>query len=243
MSIKVLLAGWIVLLPLGARGDERPEEAADTPGKAAAEAEKGAIPTPEEIAGFRAAIKRLEAGRRPREFLGPMKVLREGFPRSRRVLHDAVATGSVKVKCFAIQILGDLGVAKKDLEVVETGLAHSDERVRLAAIMAIQRLGKDGLDAMLAHLPRETRANNRKMTIKTLQRWGVEEAVPDLAGVLKREEDKGVRNFAVRALQVLTGQRIGDDPKAWAEYVETIKLQEQALELLDGGGDKEEEKP
>jgi hypothetical protein len=243
MSIKVLLAGWIVLLPLGARGDERAQEAADKSAKVAAEPEKGAVPRPDEVAGFRAAVKRLEAGRRPREFLGPMKVLREGFPKSRRVLHDAVVAGSVKIKCFAIQVLGDLGTARKDLEVVETGLAHSDERVRLAAIMATQRLGKDGLDAILAHLSRETSANNRKMTIKTLQRWGAEEAVPDLAGVLKKEEDKGVRNFAVRALQVLTGQRIGDDPQAWAEYVETIRLQEQAMELLDGGGDKEEEKP
>ena len=71
------------------------------------------------------------------------------------------------------------------------------------------------------------------MALKTLQRYGDKAAVPTIVRVLRNEKDKGVRNFAVNALEVLTSKNFGDDVKAWEDYSQELDTTDQAHELMD----------
>ena len=98
--------------------------------------------------------------------------------------------------------------------------------------MACRRLGKESCPALAEHLPKELDPNNRKMTVKALQHWSYKEAVPLLVQTLKTEKEKTVRNFIVTALEVLTGQKRGDDIAAWQAYLESAASSEQAQQLF-----------
>jgi len=205
--------------------------AVSTPSQASAAA-KEEEPS-KDTARFRAAIDLLETNTQAQKLVPALETLRKGFPASRELLVEAAQKGSIKVRIFALQILGEKGDAETDLEVVAAGLNDRRSKVRLAAIMAIRRLGIDGYDAIVHHIPREKVANNRKMAVKALQHWRAEEAVPFLATLLRTEEEKMVRNFIVAALESLSRRKYGDDIDAWAAYVENRLLQEQAKRLLE----------
>lgn len=193
---------------------------------------------PADVERFRAAMKVIESSLDTRELVKAMAVLREGYPRSRPVLVEAVEKGSAKTKTFAIQVLGEYGKAADDMKVVAPALKDSREKVRLAAVMAIRRLGKSGLKPILDYLPAEGSANNRKMAIKTLQHWNDPAACPILVGMLKTEKDDGVRSFIVTALEYTTRKKLGDDAEAWEKYMESNAAREH-LELLRAKEGKE----
>lgn len=182
---------------------------------------------------FRDALALLDSSDKTQDQIRAMSILRDGFPAARPVLVEGVQGESVKVKCFAIQVLGESGKAEDDLAVVTKALADTKPRVRLAAIMAIRRLGKEGYNALAEHLPRESDQNNRKMTIKTFQIWRSTDAVPLLVQSLSTEKEKGVQNFLVVALESLTERKLGSDPKAWVSYLEAIRLEQQAKALRE----------
>ena len=208
------------------------------PGRKEAASEKDAAgeksaPDEKTLKRFRAAADVLESSTDVGTSLGALKVLRSGFPKSRPVLHECVERRSSHVKCFALEILGELGKAKEDMEVAAKGLKDTHPKVRLAAVMALQRLGKSGSKHIEGYLPGEQDPNNKKMALKTLQRYGDKAAVPVILKVLRDEKDKGVRNFAVGALEDLTLKMFGDDVKAWEEYSQELDTEEQARELMD----------
>jgi hypothetical protein len=201
------------------------------PGLRAGESKKS---LDKDSARFLAAIDLIETSDQNVQILKGMETLRGGFPKSRAVLHATAGTGSAKVKAFAIQVLGEKGETGKDLDVCVEGLKDSSDMVRLAAVMAIQRMckKKEGYKALLDYLPGEKVANNRKMAVKTLQRWEAKESVPFLVDMLTREKEKNVRNFIVTALQVLTGAKHGDDVESWKAFAEEAELQSEARTLL-----------
>lgn|SRR2546428_8491175 len=196
-----------------------------------------------ELETFREAVKVFESKQDIKVVVGAMDVLRKGFPASRPVLVECLEKASPGAKCFALQVLGEQGEAAKDLQVVSKALRDSTKRVRLAAVMAIRRLGKDGFPALKAYLPSESEPNNRKMAIKTLQVWGDRAAIPLLVQLLRKEEEKTVRNFLVTALEVLSGKNLGDDLNAWETYESDQSIQEQAKILLPKKPEVEATKP
>lgn len=187
---------------------------------------------------FRGAMKVIETSLDTRELVKAMAVLRDGYPRSRPLLVEAVEKGSAKTKTFAIQVLGEYGKAADDMKVVVPALKDSREKVRLAAVMAIRRLGKSGLRAMLDYLPSEQSANNRKMAIKTLQHWNDPAVCPVLVGMLRTEKDDGVRSFIVTALEYTTRKKLGGDVEAWDKYLEG-KAAREHVDLLRAKEGKE----
>jgi hypothetical protein len=186
-------------------------------------------------AEFRTAVRSIDVSTDTGTILGALEVLRDGFPESRQVLHECVAAGTVKTKAYALRLLGEVGSVEDDLDVVEEGLRDLDERVRLAAVMAIRKLGKDGLDALLACLKADRSVNNRKMAIKTLQHWAEKDCVAPLVDLLKSEKDEGVRAFGFTALRVITRMKFGDDLVAWQEYADHLAVQRQAQDLMEKG--------
>ena len=224
-----------------AREDSAPTPpAAPPPGNQLLSSDNSQDQEEKELERFRAAVKVLDSSKETKEILGAMEILREGFPKSRPVLTECVEKDSPAAKCFAIQLLGEKGEATKDLEVVVKALRDPKSNVRLAAVMAIRHLGKDGFPALQEYLFRETEANNRKMAIKTLQHWGEKAAIPLLVRLLKKEGEKTVRNFLVTALEALSGKHFGDNPEAWESYVVDTAIQEQAKVLLLPQKDKNE---
>ncbi|MGQ9589991.1 MAG: HEAT repeat domain-containing protein [Planctomycetota bacterium] len=181
---------------------------------------------------YRAAARILEASTDAANLLEALDALREGLPGSREVLHQLARSGVPQARCFALRALGEKGEAEKDLPVAEAALKDPDKRVRFAAGMAMRNLGPAGLEKLLEYLPGEPDPNNRKMAVKTLQHWGDKKAVPVLVRLLKDEKDRGVRNFLVTALEVLTKRRLGEDVEAWEAHVEGLALKEQAERIL-----------
>ncbi len=197
--------------------------------------EKSLAPPPDakdEAERLRAALLIIDRSVETKELLKAMEALRDAFPRSRDVLVECTENGSPKSMCFALQVLGEKGEAARDLKVVVKGLKSPKSKVRLAAVMAIRRLGMDGYKDLIAYLPRETEANNRKMAIKTLQHWNAKEAVPFLVTQLKGEKEKTVRNFLVTALEALSQKKLGDDQHAWEAYVDSEAIRAQAKALV-----------
>lgn len=195
-----------------------------------------------QAARFKAAIATLETAVDTQTILAAMATLREGYPSSRDVLLESMKSGSPKTLCFALQILGEKGQAKKDLSAVAERLKHKSAKVRLAAVMAIRRLGSAGYQDLVAYIPGENDANNRKMAIKTLQGWDATEAVPFLVSLLRKEKDKGVRNFLVTALEVLSRRKLGARQEAWDAHVESLASAEQAKALKSQGTPETKEK-
>ena len=200
MLKKVFFYSWygLLCLPAATRGKE-PSPAAPAPSGKAANSGKE-TEQKKELERFREAAKVFEVTHEVQKLLGAMDVLRKGFPASRPVLVECVEKAPPGAKCFALQVLGEQGEAAKDLQVVSKALQDSSGRVRLAAAMAIRRLGKDGYPALKEYLLREPEHNNRKMAIKTLQQWGDRATIPFLAQLLQKEKEKTVRNFLVTAL-------------------------------------------
>src|SRR5262245_38810328 len=202
------------------------------------------LPSLADLERFQTAFKVIDTSTDTQELVRAMDVIRQGLPGSRSVLHEQLSKGSLKQRCFALQVLGENGTAEDDLKVVAPALKDPRIPVRLAAVMALRKLGKEGgLKPLLAYLPGEEDANNRKMAIKTLQHWGDKGALPALVRILKGDQDAGVRNFALTALEFLTRKSFGKDVAAWEEYVESEANREQALELLRPKAEKEGKKP
>jgi HEAT repeat protein len=234
---RALLLGFMVI-PVAAWA-QAPAPQTATPAPQAAKA--GDAKASAEAEAFQAAMKVISTSLDTSELVDAMAVLRKGYPQSRPVLVDAVEKGAVKTKTFAIQVLGEHGKAEDDMAVIIPALKDSREKVRLAAVMAIRRLGKSGLKPILDYLPREQTANNRKMAIKTLQHWNDPTACPFLVRMLKTEKDEAVQDFIVTALEYMTRKKLGKDVSAWESYIENKALNEQFEQLRAKNGASEKE--
>ena len=232
---RLILCSFLIV-PVAAWAQAPPQQA--TPKQEAAKT--GSTKASTEVESFQAAMKVIATSMDTNELVEAMAVLRNGYPRSRPVLVDGIEKGAVKTKTFAIQVLGEYGKAEDDMAVIVPALKDSREKVRLAAVMAVRRLGKTGLKAMLEYLPREESANNRKMAIKTLQHWNDPAACPLLVRMLKTEKDDGVQSFLVTALEFMTRKKFGKDAAAWEQYLESKALNEQFEQLRAKDGVKGE---
>ena len=235
-STTSMICLLVSLQGVAARGQAAEKKPSVTPADPAQKGSSGKDETARQEA-FRAALKVIEVSNVKNDILHAMESLRGGFPESAPVLLEGVARGNPRGQAFAIQVLGENGSAADHMKVLVPCLRSSSVRVRLAASMAIRRLGKaeGGLAAIIEYLPAETDANNRKMAVKTLQEWRDTAALPVLAELLKSEKDKGVRNFLSRALEVMTGETHGDDAEAWQACLERRALHEQARTLIANG--------
>ena len=248
MFKKAFIYCWFGLLYLpaiwGKEQSPAPSSSAATPAPSGKGADSDK-PTEGEkdIEAFREAAKAFGVTHEVKNLVSAMDVLRKGFPASRPVLLECLAKGSPGAKCFALQVLGEQGEAGKDLEVVSKALHDASSQVRLAAAMAIRRLGKDGYPALKEYLLREPEPNNRKMAIKTLQQWGDPAAIPLLVQLLRKEKERPVRNFLVTALEVLSGKNLGDNTDAWETYASDMAAQKQAKALLSVKNPEAETKP
>ena len=200
----------------------------------------------ETLRRYRAAVVVLGSSTATDDLVRAAGVLEEEFPRSRPVVLEAVRSPSSRARTFGLKILGEQGGGEDDVRVVARALTDNDVSVRLAAVMALQRLGPSGYPAMAAYLPGETRPNNRKMAVKTFERWGDQNAIPLLVGLLRKEKHDGVRNFMVTALERLSGRRLGDDIEAWDEYLlefvppeQKLRQRESLLRVLESRGRSE----
>lgn len=161
-----------------------------------------------------------------------LKVLRNGYPRSREILLEAVSARRSRTRALALRLLTEKGMVPEDLRLVRKALKDSWPAVRLAAVMAIRALGKDGYSAIETYLPHESEPNIRKMAVKTLEIWGEPDAIPFLARLLKREKNRNVRMFIVDALQELSGQELGDDLVAWESFAQGYSAHIQRGEIV-----------
>lgn len=185
-----------------------------------------------ELRRFHEAIARLGSTSRMPEIKRNMEILRDGFPASRPVLVKASKGKNPRVRALAIKLLGDHGNVDDDLDAVAAGLQDDVSTVRMAAVMALRRLGKEGAPAILSLLPREREPNIRKMAVWNLKTWGDPDAIPALARSLRTERDPGVRKHTVRALRALSGRIYGDDTDAWIACAEEYLYRKNEARIL-----------
>ncbi|MBN1442702.1 MAG: HEAT repeat domain-containing protein, partial [Planctomycetes bacterium] len=197
------MAPWMTL------AGESPAAQEGAATKEGAAAERGATgeaaspeATPEDVERYRSALETLRTSTQTRELVSCMRTLEDEYPATRALLVQATTSPSSRLRAFALKILGENGSAEADLAAVSPCLKDRAVDVRLAAVMALQRLGQAspeararGYPALEAYLAGETDVNNRKMAVKTIQRWEQREAIPFLVKLLKTEKDRGVRNF------------------------------------------------
>lgn len=193
------------------------------------------------LEAFRAALA--ELGRSSNASTGPehsarlakaADVLRKGYPDSRPVLVEALQSDSALVRVFAVRILGEKGKGDEDVRLVSSALSDTSPKVRLAAVMAVRRLGGDGFRKVAEHLRREPERNVRKMGVETLEFWKSPDAVLCLVRLLENEKEPQVRKFIVDSLQTLTSRReIGDDLAAWRRAAEEWIDAQESEKLLD----------
>ena len=197
-------------------------------GKVAPTIEKKAddVLTPKEERKFRQAIMVLGNSTDTRRLSRATELLREGFPRTRNLISEASKKGSMRARCYAVKLLGEIG-EEEDLDTLSRALRDGAPAVRMAAVMAIRKLGPEGGEALRKHLRRETEPNIRKMLVKTFQRWGDREAIFFLVEHLSLEKHPAVRRFTVIALHILSGEKYGDNLLAWQRYVKKIRKREQ----------------
>lgn len=186
-----------------------------------------------ELRRFREALATLQSSTELLEIKRSLQVLRDGFPASRPVLHAAAGASSARVRGLAIKLLGDQGNVDEDLDVVAKALDDKTSSVRMAAVMALRRLGKEGSPAIVRHLPRELEPNIRKMAVMNLKIWGDPDAIPVLARSLRKERDRGVRRHTVRALRSLSGKIYGDDTDAWVAFAEDYLYRKNEKRILE----------
>ncbi len=196
------------------------------------EAKKNA-PTKEQVKQFQRALETLATSTRPQDLAFAGTILKRGYPESRDMLVRASKRGSKRVRAQVIRLFGELGDPEKNVDVVASALKDPVNSVRMAAVMAMRRLGKEGFDALGKFVRKEPEHNIRKMAVKTFQEWGDPEAVPLLVDLLESERDSGVRKFIVRALHFLTREKLGDDLAAWREYLEKQRLDKERKEIID----------
>ncbi len=186
--------------------------------------------TPLEEEKIREAIEALAAQEGGEAELA-FELLRKEFASSRKILHEALAHRETQVRKLVVKLLGEEGNADDDLQPLIPLLKDSEDRVRLAAVMALRKLGPKALEAFLEYLRWEPVANHRKMAVKTLARWHQPEAVSPLVARLEEESDSGVKKFIAGALKTITRQDLGEDVEAWKGYLEEMQRQKEVEEL------------
>jgi HEAT repeat protein len=159
--------------------------------------------------------------------------LRRGFPAGRALIHEASRHQSPRVRALCLKLLGERGAAKDDLRVVADRLSDEKAPVRLAAGKALRTLGPEGLPDLITYLPSEREPNIRKMAIQTLKDWRDQRAVAPLVGLLDKEPDHGVRRFIVGSLETLTHQNLGDNSRAWRDYLSQDKFNGEVLHQME----------
>ncbi len=182
---------------------------------------------------FEMALAGLDSAPDTRELKRHLDFLGRHFADARPVLVTAVRQGTPRVRALVIKLFGDHGNVADDLDTVAWSLDDYSPTVRMAAVAALRRLGKEGSSALLRRLPREREPEIRKMAVRTLKMWKDPDALPPLARLLSSEKHAGVRKHTVRALEWLSGKRYGDDTEAWLAFAEEYRYRKNAKRLLE----------
>jgi HEAT repeat protein len=212
--------------PKNSRGTSRSSKRPD-------KTKKKAAATKEQLVRYYRAFESLTRSRSPQKLANAKRVLSKGYPLSRPVVVEATKSGSSVARAFAVRIIGERGEGEEDVEVVTSALRDSDAKVRLAAVMAIRRLGGEGFRRVADHLRHEKVRNIRKMGVETIERWKSPDAVRCLVSLLASEKDRQVRRFIVDSLRTLTGRKVGDDLIAWQLAAQEWLDVQEAEKVLD----------
>ena len=187
---------------------------------------------PEKEAKLRDAIEQMalldsEAARSAYKFVAKQ------FQKCRPIVHEALRHREKRVRKLAVKLLGEKGDASP-LEAAKSVLRDPQTHVRRAAVFAVrymiqrdEALIETARQILLAHLKWEPEKNNRKVTVKSFERWKDKDAVDPLVEFMQGEKEKDVRNFVANALAYLTKQDFGDNAAAWQKYV--LRGQQKAL--------------
>ena len=181
---------------------------------------------------YREALELLGTSSNNQEIARASKILRYAYSASRPLLVEAVRSGTTRARVFAVKLIGEKGKGRKDREVVASALKDQDAEVRLAAVRAIQNLGKKGCEDLKNYLPDETEPRNRKMAVRVLEGWGDPDAIPLLVRLLKKETNSSARHLIVSSLEKLSGDKLGKDVEAWESYAEEYVMAPQRADLL-----------
>lgn len=163
-----------------------------------------------------------------------VRLLTEAFPESRPFVQHATRHKKRRVRMLSTRLLGEHGDFTLDGTVILDRLGDHKPKVRLLAILAIRKLGHQGvststIDRILRYLDTETELNNKKMAVKALHYWKAEEAIKPLIRMVALEKDRGLRGFLHRALLHITGDTSIQDPTQWTlEYGENSELLNRA---------------
>ncbi len=190
---------------------------------------------------FRDRIEAL-AGLDLEESISAYDFLRKNFIRGRKILHESLAHRETRVRKLVVKLLGEEGKSEEDLQPIVPLLKDSEEKVRLAAVMALRKLGPQAMDALLQYLREEPVADNRKMAVKTLARWGKLDSARPLVDLLEEEKDPGVKIFIRAALKTLTKNDLGEDPDAWRELLNKTDRRENTEKPRDKDANLNERK-
>lgn len=182
---------------------------------------------------FKKALAGLDSAPDATELKRHLDVLGRDFADARPVLVKAAKQGTPRVRALVMKLFGDHGKVDDDLDTVVRGLDDQSPTVRMAAVAAVRRMGKEGSRALLRLLPRERESGIRKMAVRTLKMWKDPDAIPPLARLLSTEKHPGVRKHMIRALEWLSGKRYGDDTKAWLAFAEEYLYQKNEKRILE----------
>ena len=193
---------------------------------------------------FRAAATILGKATEAEDLRKAQKILLEGYPGSRPHLLEILKGSSGRARAFAVKVIGEAG-NPRDVELVGGALADSLPSVRMAAVVALGDLGREGYPFLERHLPGETEPNVRKLAVRTLEKWGHPVALPLLVRLLGIEEDAVVRGLIVSALETLSGRKLGDDARAWESFLEdhqTGRERQQLFRMVESRERQRDEK-
>ena len=234
VSLTTALAALLAAGPLVAEG--RDQRRGERPATKKADGKKLRVDP-----AHKAAVATLSATSSSQSFVRAIRVLRDGLPESRPLLHEPLRHGTRVARAAALRILADAGDGENDRGIAVEATRDRNAMVRKAALVTLRRFGPEGLDAVAALLRREPEAKVRKVAIKTLESWRDAKALAPLIDRLRIEKDAAVRKFLVSALCRISGQRAGDNLAAW-ERIEQERVDHlEAKRILSEDSAREDE--
>lgn len=125
------------------------------------------------------------------------------------------------VKAAAIEALGFFDTAES-IEGLQGALQDSDPDMRTTACRSLGRIGSRSAMELLIQAQRsDTNIDVRQAAIRELGNFNDPSAIAALGESLS-DTDPAVQLLAMRSLQTVTGEKLGDDVRRWKEHVASL---------------------
>jgi HEAT repeat protein len=138
---------------------------------------------------------------------------------ARAAIIGRLADDNASVRSMAVSAIVELGIAKQAVVPLASLLPSetNEEKIRILSLLS-ETKDVAAVDAMTAELSGQPTAVRRRAAIE-LGNLGSDRAVAALIDAME-DKDKGVRQFAWRALRVITKERHPADAGAWRTWYE-----------------------